>query len=298
MKRHIDLALLILLAFFLTLSCSGSNGQKDPSHKLSSMGITFVAIPGGTFQMGDEVGDLWDGCRPVHSVTLSGFEMGAHEVTNAQYAAYLNAALKTGDIEIKDGDVYGTTGDRAGEQYLNMDYIYEVPYNDCWIMYDNGEFKVASGKENWPVIAVSWYGAKAFAGYYGFDLPTEAEWEYAARGGQQFMYGTDDGTIDKSKLNYDMNVGHPTSVCSYPANPFGLFDMSGSVWEWCNDWYGDYPDGNVTNPTGAQSGDVKCIRQGTWDNKAFKCRAAYRGRFKPMDADYGLGFRVVKRIRR
>jgi len=295
MKRHIDLAILILLAHFFALSCGGgSNGGKGSSHDISSLGIPFATIPGGTFQMGDEVGDLWDGCRPVHTVTISGFEMGAHEVTNAQYAAYVNSALASGDIEMKNGDVYGTTGEWASEQYLDIGYKY-TPNNDCWINYSDGTFTVTSGKENWPVVAVSWYGSKAFALYYGCDLPTEAEWEYAARGGKQLMYGTDDGTIDSSKLNYNMNVGHPTPVGTYPANPFGLYDMSGSLWEWCNDWYGSYPSESVTNPTGADSSSVKCIRQGTWDNKAFKCRSAYRGRFEPMDSDYGLGFRVVRR---
>ena len=295
MKRHIDLAIIILLTHFLATSCGGGlKGLKGSSHDISSVGIIFATIPGGTFQMGDEVGDLWDGCRPVHRVTVSGFEMGVYEVTNAEYAIYLNSALASGDIEIKNGDVYGKTGEWAGEQYLDIGYTY-TPNNDCWIKYSDGTFTVTSGKENWPVIAVSWYGAKSFALYYDLDLPTEAEWEYAARGGQQLMYGTDDGTIDSSKLNYNMNVGNPTPVGTYPVNPFGLYDMSGSVWEWCNDWYGSYSSESVTNPTGAQSGTVRCIRQGTWDNKAFKCRSAYRGRFEPQDSDYGLGFRVVRR---
>ncbi|MBT4484806.1 MAG: SUMF1/EgtB/PvdO family nonheme iron enzyme, partial [Candidatus Latescibacteria bacterium] len=108
MKRHIDLALLILLAHFFSLSCSGvSNGLKGLFHKTPSVGITFATIPGGTFQMGDEVGDLWDGCRPVHTVTVSGFEMGAYEITNAEYADYLNSALASGDVELKNGDAYG-----------------------------------------------------------------------------------------------------------------------------------------------------------------------------------------------
>ncbi|MFC1509310.1 formylglycine-generating enzyme family protein [Candidatus Omnitrophota bacterium] len=295
MKRNIYLALFILTAHFPALSCGGgSNGLKGPSHEISSAGITFVTIPGGTFHMGDEVGDLWDGCLPVHTVTVSGFEMGVYEVTNAQYAVYLNSALASSDIELKNGDVYGKTGEWSGEQYLDIGYKY-TPNNECWINYSSGTFTVTRGKENWPVVAVSWYGAKSFALYYGCDLPTEAEWEYAARGGQQFRYGTDDGTIGSSKLNYNMNVGHPTDVGTYPVNPFGLYDMSGSIWEWCNDWYGSYSSESVTNPTGAQSGTVRIIRQGTWDNKAYKCRSAYRGRFEPEDSDYGLGFRVVRR---
>jgi formylglycine-generating enzyme required for sulfatase activity len=294
MKRHKNLAI-ILLAHFLALSCGGgSNGLKGPSNEKSSMGITFATIPGGSFEMGDEVGDLWEGCRPVHTVMVSGFEMSVYEVTNAQYAAYLNSALASGAVEMKNGDVFGKTGEWPGERYLDIGYSY-TPDNKCWINYRNGAFTVTSGKENWPVVAVSWYGAKSFALYYGLDLPTEAEWEYAARGGKQYQYGTNDGTIDGSKANYDMNVGRPTPVGAYPANPFGLYDMSGNVWEWCQDWYGSYPNESVTNPSGAQSGDVRIIRQGTWDNKAFKCRTAYRGRFAPADADYGLGFRVVRR---
>ena len=295
MKRHNELAIVILLAHLLTLSCGGgSNGQKASSHDASSLGITFVSIPGGAFEMGDEVGDLWDGCRPVHKVTVSGFEMSVCEVTNAQYAVYLNAALASGDVEVKNDDVYGKTGEWPSERYLDIGYSY-TPDNKCWINYSNGTFMVTSGKENWPLVAVTWYGSKSFALYYGFDLPTEAEWEYAARGGKQYMYGTVDGTIDSSKVNYDMYVGRPTPVGAYPANPFGLYDMSGNVWEWCQDWYGSYPNESVTNPTGADSSDVRIIRDGTWDNKAFKCRVAYRGRFKPNDGDYGLGFRVVRR---
>jgi formylglycine-generating enzyme required for sulfatase activity len=131
--------------------------------------------------------------------------------------------------------------------------------------------------------------------YYGFDLPTEAEWEYAARGGRQYKYGTVDGTIDSRKANYDMNVGHPTAGGTYPANPFGLYDMSGNVWEWCQDWYGSYSNESAINPSGAHSDSIRIIRDGCWDNKTFKCRLAYRGRFIPKDSDYGLGFRVVRR---
>ena len=82
--------------------------------------------------MGDEVGDLWDGCRPVHPVTVSGFEMGIYEVTNAQYADYLNSAFKSGDIEVKDGDVYGKTGKWPGKRYLDIGYDYGGE-SKCWI---------------------------------------------------------------------------------------------------------------------------------------------------------------------
>jgi formylglycine-generating enzyme len=295
MKQRKELVIFMLSVFFLTVSCGGGfNRLKGHSQLTNFKGIAFVTIPGGTFDMGDEVGDLWDGCRPVHRVTVSGFKMGIYEVTNAQYAAYLNSALASGVIEMKDGDVFGKTGEWSGKRYLDMGYDYGGE-NKCWINFGVGKFTVAAGKEKWPVVAVSWFGSKSFALFYGLDLPTEAEWEYAARGGKQYMYGTDNGSIDSTKVNYNMYVGHPTPVGSYPANPFGLFDMSGNIWEWCNDWYGPYPSGSVTNPTGAEPDSIKIIRDGTWDNLAFKCRVAYRGRFVPTDGDYGLGFRVVRR---
>ncbi|MBA7591778.1 Hercynine oxygenase [subsurface metagenome] len=151
-------------------------------------GITFVTIPAGTFRMGDVEGNGYDREIPVHTVTLSSFEMSIYEVTNAQYAEYLNKALTTGEIEIITGDVYGKTGDWSGQRYLDIGY--GSGENKCWINYSSGSFTAESGKENRPVVGVTWYGSKAFAEYYGFDLPREAEWEYACRGGNQYKYGT------------------------------------------------------------------------------------------------------------
>jgi len=263
--------------------------------KLLPTGMTLAAIPGGTFQMGDEVGDLWDGCRPVHTVTVSSFEMSTTEITNAQYAEYLNEALASGDIEVKSGDVYGKTGDWSGERYLDIGYEYNSN-NKFGIYYSNGTFTVTSGKENWPVVAVTWYGSKAFAIYYELDLPTEAEWEYAARGEKQYMYGTDDGTIDKSKANYDdWPNGYPVDVGSYPANPFGLYDMSGNVWEWCHDWYGNYSSDSAANPMSALTGSGRVFRGGGWSVIDYGCRAADRVYFRPYVRSYNIGFRVVRR---
>ena len=166
---------------------------------------------------------------------------------------------------------------------------------ECEISFSGEAFSVESRKEYRPVIMVSWYGAKAFAEYYGLDLPREAEWEYACRGGQQCMYGTDDGTISSSKANYDSTFGHPTDVGSYPANSFGLNNMSGNVWEWCNDRYDDYSRESVTDPTGSSSGPARLIRGGGWNSYARACRSAYRARHNPTDTRGKLGFRVVRR---
>jgi len=258
--------------------------------------INFVSIPGGTFQMGDVENAGSSNEKPVHTVTLSSFDMSTTEITNAQYSVYLNEALASGDIEVKSGDVYGKTSDWSGELYLDIGYEYNSN-NKCWIQYSNSTFTVTSGKENRPVVAVTWYGSKMFALYYGLDLPREAEWEYAARGGKQYKYGTDDGTIDKSKANFDdWPNGYSIDVGSYPANPFGLYDMSGNVWEWCNDyWYYDYSSESATNPIGALSGFDRVVRGGSWNGSGGGCRAARRGGNGPDDGFYNLGFRVVRR---
>jgi formylglycine-generating enzyme required for sulfatase activity len=294
------------------VSCSGDNYDFNISSKeisvdgvetiptifaylLLEKGISFVSIPGGTFQMGN-VENAIEGASdelPVHTVTLTGFEMSVCEITNAQYCAYLNAAQASGDIQVTSGDVYGKTGSWSGRRYLDIGY--GSGQNMCRIIYSGG-FYVTSGYANWPVVAVTWYGAKAFAAYNGMDLPTEAEWEYACRGGNQYKYGTDDGTISSTKANYQSTIGHPVDVGSYPANPFGLCDMSGNVWEWCHDWYGTYPSGSVTNPTGAQTGSSRAIHGGgSWLNYTGDCRSAHRNFNTPDYTDWGQGFRVIRR---
>ena len=137
-------------------------------------GIPFVSIPGGTFRMGDIQGRGYDNEKPVHDVTLDGFEMSVYEITNAQYAVYLNAAKASNDIAIDTNSYYvsGVSGVHSGEYYYNFD---SCCFNSP-IDYINDAFMVDQGKENHPAKYISWYGAKAFALYYGFDLPTEAEW--------------------------------------------------------------------------------------------------------------------------
>ena len=273
----------------LLYSCSKDSSTDPGPHDPALPDITFVSILGGTFQMGDEVGDLSDSSQPVHTVTVSGFEMSITEITNAQYAVYLNEALASGDVTAMSFTVKGAKGDYSGQEYLDLDASY------CEISYNGGTFKVDTGKENRPVDEVTWYGSKAFALFYGLDLPTEAEWEYACRGGKQYKYGTDDGTINSSKANYNENVGHTTDVGNYPANPFGLYDMSGNVWEWCHDWIGTYPSGSVMNPSGAQTGSYRILRGGFWLVDADYCRSAVRTHYYPDGSGHGIGFRVVRR---
>lgn len=176
-----------------------------------------------------------------------------------------------------------------------MDGSYDA-VNKCLISYDNGTFTVETGKKNRPVVFVTWIGSKAFAVHYGFDLPREAEWEYACSGGKQYVYGTADGTIDGDIVNYARTVGCPVDVGSYPQNPFGLYDMSGNVWEWCNDWSGAYSRGHAINPTGPDSGLSRIVRGGGWYGIARYCRTGYRWWSNPkVKTDSVYGFRVVRR---
>ncbi|MBA7590146.1 Serine/threonine-protein kinase Pkn1 [subsurface metagenome] len=164
------------------------------------------------------------------------------------------------------------------------------------IYYVNSIFSVVDGNENLPVVFVSWYGAKAFAEYYGLDLPREAEWEYACRGGNQYKYGTDDGTLSISKANFSGNyIDGQINVGSYPANPFGIYDMSGNVWEWCGDSfaYGYYSSASVTNPTGPSIGGSRILRGGAYSNT--DVRSAYRSWGNPTETYGNHGFRVVRR---
>ncbi|MDP2983193.1 MAG: SUMF1/EgtB/PvdO family nonheme iron enzyme [Candidatus Latescibacter sp.] len=255
-------------------------------------GITFVSIPSGTFQMGQT-----GVATPVHSVIVTGFEMGVYEITNAQYAKFLNDAKATGDITPSSTSVKGAKGAYSGQEYIYLsDTFSGYPDARCWITYNNDTFSVVSGHENWPVVWVTWYGSKAFALYYGLDLPTEAEWEYACRGGRQYEYGTDDGTLSKEKANYwDNGPRKPVVVGSYPKNPYGLCDMSGNVWEWCHDWYGTYASGSVNNPSGAQTGSYRVNRGGSWGYYDDFCRSADRNYGNPLSRVYYIGFRVVRR---
>lgn len=302
----------LLLALLLTLSCGRKVVYKTIPHPAPGLTesdtppqdyshIPFVTIPGGSFLMGDVEGagasEERTDERPVHRVTVSGFRMSATEITNAQYARYLTRALETGDIAVAGDRVRGAKGLLKGLEYINLAGTIEdqFPGNRCWITFRDRVFSVEKGREDWPVVYITWFGAKAFAKYYGLDIPTEAEWEYACRGGRQFLFGTRDGKISTTAANFDNVHGAPVEVRSYPPNPFGLYDMSGNVWEWCHDRYGPYSAVDATNPTGVPSSYFRVLRGGSWNLFAFHCRAADRNIDLPFGkADY-LGFRVVRR---
>jgi len=303
----------------------------------------FAYIPDGTFQMGDSFNEGYSDERPVHTVQLDSFAIGKFEVTNQQYCEYLNSALDSNSIYVSDGVVYGSGN--------NKPYC-DTSTSDGWsqISYSDGAFSVRTkggrNMANDPMVCVSWYGAAAYCtwrnqqdGYEqcynlstwtcdfnkrGYRLATEAEWEYAARGGlssKRFPWGD---TISHNQANYYSywEEGHPyypydvsqtegyhptwssdgiypytSPVGSFAANNYGLSDMAGNVWEWCNDWYGKYSISPQTNPTGPTWGLYRVLRGGSWACTTYGCRVAYRYlSFSPTYRYYYIGFRCVLNI--
>jgi formylglycine-generating enzyme required for sulfatase activity len=242
-------------------------------------GIVMVYVPPGEFMMGqtaeekkwliDQIGEkdynsYYERETPLHKVYLDGYWIGKHEVTFAQYDRYCNDIKK------------------------------EKPDDRSW------------GRENRPVINVSWTEAVAYCEWLSqkiglqFNLPTEAQWEKAARGSDQRKYPWGSREPDKDLANFSGNVGKTTPVGSYPtgASPYGLLDMAGNVWEWCSDWYeaGYYKNSPLKNPAGPDSGSDRVVRGGSWDYYARDLRCAYRIDFGPSNRDFSLGFRLRQDI--
>jgi len=236
--------------------------------------ITLVSIPGGTFLMGDTEGNGYRNEIPVHYVTLSSFYMSACEITQWQYKNIMTTDQTYTSPEGNNVAVNGVSWYEA-VKFCNM-LSEDAGLQKC---YDESTWLCDFTKN-------------------GFRLPTEAEWEFACRGGKQYAYGTDDGTISMEKTNYSkyygMGIGYTVDVGSYPPNPFGLYDMSGNVWEWCNDWYETYSKENLTDPTGPLSGTFRIIRGGCYASYDFSCRSAVRGYAKPYTLNVN-GLRVVRR---
>ncbi len=238
-----------------------------------------IAVEGGTFTMGSPSGTGYVNEKPEHSVILSGFSISKYEITNAQYATFMN-------------DIGATiNGSFNGVEYLDMDDGY------VQISHTSSSFIADVGKENNPVIEVSWFGAKAYAEHYGGRLPTEAEWEFAAKGGNSSSGYTYSGSNTINDVAwYFTNTGsliHPIGTKS--ANELGLHDMSGNVWEWTNDWYDSnyYSSSPNNDPQGPSSGAYRVNRGGSWVNNANYCRVALRYSNFPTDANSIVGFRPV-----
>jgi formylglycine-generating enzyme required for sulfatase activity len=256
----------------------GDSAKKSPvkvNEKIfDELGIEFVHVEGGPFQMGDNFEEGKRSEIPVHSVSLDDFYLSKTEVTFAQY-------------------------DRFCE-----DTGRENPDDGGW------------GRGNRPVINVNWNDATAFCQWLSqisgqqIHLPTEAEWEYAAReGGKKVRFGNGQDIADPSEINFDGSAEHKElysrsgmyrqktlPVGNFSPNALGLYDMSGNVWEWCADWFDEdyYRYGPTQNPKGPDAGTHRVIRGGTWSSTSISVRCSRRGSYTPDSSNDRIGFRLVR----
>ncbi len=303
-RKHIIIgivALAVLLAF-RTLT------RRAPPHLVPEM----VRVQAGSFLQGDEVGDLWDGTRPVHPVTLTyDFWIGKYEVTFAEYDDFCEATGRR--------YAYDQGWGRESRPVINVDWWDARDYCN-WLSereglppaYNQaGDLLDAYGNVTTDITQVP-----------GYRLPTEAEWEYAASGGHaasspRYLF-SGSNNVDEvawyfgnsgeyvftgTSLGFDytshgashIDAGKSTQpVGQKSPNELGLHDMSGNVWEWCHDWYGEYTTDHLINPIGPPSGHVRVMRGGSWIFGANDCRVGNRFYRSRHDRLFRLGFRVAR----
>ena len=237
----------------------GNDTSEADIETINVNGVKFqmVKIQGGTFQMGatsEQGSDAYDLEKPVHSVTLSDYYIGQTEVTQELWQAVMGSNPSY------------FTGD-------NQRPVESVSWDDCQEFIE--KLNRLTGKN--------------------FRLPTEAEWEYAARGGNKSRGYKYSGNNNPDAVAwYDANSGNKTHpVAQKQSNELGLYDMSGNVYEWCQDWYGDYSSNSQTNPIGASNGGFRVLRGGSYFMDRSGVRVSFRSRYMPDCGHYNWGCRLA-----
>ena len=292
--------------------------------------LTLATVAGTTFRLGridNDEGSGDDDEQPAGDVTVGTFEISVFEITNVQYAEYLRAALAADEIQMIGGTAVARSGDFVfREIYHTTSTPQRIIFNES-----QGAFSVTPGFEQHPVVNVTWYGAMAFCQFYStgdvvYDLPTEAEWELAARGPsnntagthQAYPFATDGTSTDmQGKANFvnsgdffEINPESTTPVGFYnggqnppgpdTANGYGLYDMAGNVSEWCRTGYADYPypgTDSVDNLLNSitQGWAFRVLRGASWSETHSALRIANRSRTAPTSWSNIIGFRIVRR---
>ncbi len=298
------IASLLLLLLFVTISCTQYTvTEKDG----------MVLIPAGTFDMGGDNEQARKDEFPKHSITLKSYWMDVTEVTNAQFQKFVDAThyKTTAEQDFEYQDQQGKTHvQKAGSLVFNtLQKGEEANPNTWWKFVEGANWKhpqgpnsSIEGKENFPVVQVSWLDAEAYCKWAGKRLPTEAEWEFAARGGlvkMNYAWGNEPAAKGKQKCNI-WNGDFPfvntladkfdrsAPVKSFAPNKYGLYDVAGNVWEWCSDWY----DADFY---------LKCVENSTFKNpknkqaNEWKEKVVRGGSFLCNDS-YCSGFRVSARM--
>jgi len=228
--------------------------------------MAFVLIPAGEFMMGDKVSG------PIHKVGLSKpFYTGKYQVTQAQWRA--------------------VTGENPSHFEGDQNPVEKISWDDCQ------EFLKKLNSTGLPLPM----GEGRGEGHWRLSLPTEAQWEYACRAGSDkaYCFGDSESQLGDYAWFYKNSGSKTHPVGEKKPNAWGLYDLHGNVWEWCEDWSGDYPTGSVSDPVGPTTGGYRVIRGGGWGDTAGDCRSARRRRYGPGGRDYDLGFRLgLSRVQR
>jgi len=246
----------LLLFFSLVLITTVTANAQNKTFKVNGISFSMVKVKGGTFTMGatgEQIGDADDGEMPAHKVTLSNYYIGQTEVTQALWQAVMG-------------------------------------YNPSYFSDNNQR----------PVDHVNWDDCQEFISKLNsltgehFRLPTEAEWEFAARGGNKnkgYKYSGHD--VPGRVAWFLANIRGTSVVGQKDPNELGIYDMSGNVWEWCTDWFGNYSSASQTNPQGPSTGTYRVVRGGSWLNAADCLRVSKRGGDYPNCGTYSNGFRLA-----
>ena len=287
-------------AFFLLPLAARSKPAPPRKSVFRKTPAGMVRIPGGTFAMGTNDGFPFEG--PVHTVTVSPFLLDKQEVTVGQFARFIK-----------------TTGYKTEAEKFGWGGVFD-PARGAWTKGEGANWRRPDGpnrpaaRPDEPVTQISHADAAAYARWAGKRLPTEAEWEFAARGGRQnktFPWGDDLRPRGKPVANWwqgefpardtgeDGFGGRRAPAGSFAPNGYGLYDMGGNVWEWCGDWFAPdyYARSPRTNPRGPAKGDERVIRGGSWMCSLNYCRgfrAAARSHSAPDSGLNNLGFRCAK----
>jgi len=275
-KKRISIFISLLFTGLIIIFSQDTEGFGDAPPQ------DMVEIHAGVFTMGVDIeneqewGDVDE--EPLHEVYLSKYYIDRYEVTAAQFADFLNKNMG------------------KSERYIDLKPAVTIEKV-------KGKLQPRKGLENYPANRVSWYGADAYCREQGKRLPTEAEWEQAAKGpdGRVFPWG--DEAPDNTRVTYKRKFNElgfkamePVDSMEKGRSPYGLHHMAGNVWEWVADWYdeGDYSDTRVRDPQGPEEGTTKVLRGGNWYYRAYYLRTTYRFNEKPDAFKIWQGFRCAK----
>ena len=272
MKNYFLTAILLSITTVLLQGCKQKTPD-NPSNETKSQAKTttnsqngMILLPGGTFTMGDK--DEID--SPPHEVTVSAFYIDKYLVTQEQYEKLM--------------------GDNPSRWKGKTNPVEQMRWSDA-VKYCNARSKAESLE---PCYDLNTWKCNFDAN--GYRLPTEAEWEYACRAGTTtaYFFGDDESKLKAYAWYEDNSGGRPRPVSQKPANPWGLYDMCGNVWEWCNDFYkvDYYQESPKENPRGPESGETKVLRGGAWKFSAESCRSGYRYNENPGYSDVCFGYDI------